>query len=127
MLAAVLGLAALPAHTAQVGGQFSVTVSVLPGVQIPNTALCRVTNLPGSFGATVTVVCSTGAVVDVSMAGRGLPPTVANGGAFRFLTSVFRGGAVLGTVDSDTGPGTMTSWRIVNLDDRDYFEMLVGW
>ena len=70
MLAVILGLFVLTVNAAQVNGHFKVTVNLQALGASPNTtqnsAFCRSTNAPGSFGATVTVVCATGAVVDIS-------------------------------------------------------------
>jgi len=33
----------------------------------------------------------------------------------------------LGTVDQTMGLGTVTSWRVIRLANRDYLEMMVGW
>jgi hypothetical protein len=33
----------------------------------------------------------------------------------------------LGTVDETMGLGTVTSWRVIRLANRDYLEMMVGW
>jgi len=37
------------------------------------------------------------------------------------------GRRLAGGVDSYTGPGTITSWRMVSLADRDYLEIQIGW
>ena len=50
-----------------------------------------------------------------------------HGGAYRYLLQASRDGHLLGTVDSYICAGTITSWRVVNLVDRDYLEMLVDW
>lgn len=139
---ALLGAAVLagtpPAAAAQRGGQFEVRITVdspggfLPpdsstGSLPPGSAFCRTTDAPGAFGATVTVVCSTGAVVDVSSDEAGMPWVPLHGGAYRYLVQVRKADEVLATVDSYTGAGTVTSWRVVRLADRDYVELTVGW
>lgn len=131
MLAVALGLSVFSVNAAQVGGQFNVTVNLqsLGAGQnaTPNSAFCRSTNAPGSFGATVTVVCATGAVVDISPGRSDMPWSPMHGGAYRYLLQASQDGNLLGTVDSYIGTGTITSWRVINLVDRDYLEMLVGW
>ena len=129
ILAAMLGWFMVPANAAQGSGQFYVTATLLTAATAPSSAFCLSSNTPGSFGAHVTVVCSTGAVVDISPGSpaTGMPWSPMHGGAYRFLTNISSASGFLGTVDSDTGPGTVTSWRLVNLADRDYLEMLVGW
>lgn len=131
MLAVILGLFVLTVNAAQVNGHFKVTVNLQALGASPNTtqnsAFCRSTNAPGSFGATVTVVCATGAVVDISSGRTTMPWSPMHGGAYRYLLQASRDGNLLGTVDSYIGAGTITSWRVVNLVDRDYLEMLVDW
>ena len=50
-----------------------------------------------------------------------------HGGAYRYLVQVRRADEVLATVDSYTGLGTVTSWRVIRLANRDYVELTVGW
>jgi hypothetical protein len=50
-----------------------------------------------------------------------------HGGSYRYLTQVSVGGQILGTVDLYSGLGTITSWRVVNLVDRQYVEMTLNW
>ena len=45
----------------------------------------------------------------------------------RFLLQVYREGAQVGTVDGSTAPGTVTSWKVVRVADRDFLEIVVGW
>ena len=73
------------------------------------------------------MVCATGAVVDISPGGTSMPWSPMHGGAYRYLLQASRDGHLLGTVDSYICAGTITSWRVVNLVDRDYLEMLVDW
>ena len=40
---------------------------------------------------------------------------------------LFRGNEWLGTVDSMMTTGTVTSWRVVRVANRDYLEIVVGW
>ena len=130
MLAVALGLSVLQVDAAQVSGQFNITVNLQTFADSnspPQSAFCRSTNAPGSFGATVTVVCATGAMVDISPGRTGMPWSPMHGGAYRYILQASRDGNVLGTVDSYVGVGTATSWRVVNLVDRDYIEMLINW
>lgn len=126
-MALVLGVCALPGHAATSGTRFNVTVDLQSGERAPTTEFCRTSDAAGAFGATVTVVCSTGAVVDISSGQSGMPWVPMHGGAYRHLFHVTRNGELLGTVDSYTGLGTVTSWRVVHLDNRDYLELTVGW
>jgi hypothetical protein len=43
----------------------------------------------------------------------------------RYLLHVYRAGEWL--VDDQMGNGTLTSWRIVHVANREYLEMTVGW
>ena len=45
----------------------------------------------------------------------------------RYLLHLYRAGEVLGTVDGDMASGTITTWRVVRLANRDYLEIMVGW
>jgi hypothetical protein len=113
-------------------GQFRVTSTLITGVAPPGQESAFCTRGPDTttFGAVVTVVCATGAVVDIrppGAAGRFLP---IHGGAYRFMhVSEFlpSGAQYPGGIDVYTGVGTVTTWRIINLADRDYLEMLMGW
>ncbi|MEO6118444.1 MAG: hypothetical protein ABIP37_05180 [Methylotenera sp.] len=130
MLAVALGLSILQVDAAQLSGQFNITVNLQTFADSnspPKSAFCRSTNAPGSFGATVTVVCATGAMVDISPGRTGMPWSPMHGGAYRYILQASRDGNILGTVDSYVGIGTVTSWRVVNLVDRDYIEMLINW
>jgi len=56
-----------------------------------------------------------------------LPWTEIPDGPFRYVNLLSGTSEILGTVDSYAGSGTVTSWRVVNLADRDYIEMMIGW
>ena len=45
----------------------------------------------------------------------------------RFMLHLYREGAQVGTVDGTTAPGTVTSWKVVRIADRDFLEIVVGW
>lgn len=127
ILTAVFCLWAFPGLSAQTNRSFNVTADLQTGIAAPNTVFCRSSTGTGTFGATVTIVCSTGAVVDISAIGTGAPWKPIHGGAYRFLTYVSRAGELLGTIESDVGTGTVSSWRVVHLANRDYIEMTLGW
>jgi hypothetical protein len=130
-LSVALGLLAPTANAAQLSRPFNVTVNLQTVPPVPgsgsDSAFCRSTNAPGSFGATVTVVCATGAVVDIAPGRTGMPWSPMHGGAYRYLFQASLDGRPLGMVDSYVGVGTVTSWRVVNLMDWQYLEMLVNW
>lgn len=126
-LALVIGACALPGYATQGSARFNVTVDVRGRENAPATEFCRTNTGAGGFGATVTVVCSTGAVVDISSGQSGFPLVPMRGGAYRYLFQITRAGELLGTVDTYMGLATVTSWRVVHLTNRDYLEMTVGW
>lgn len=100
-------------------------VIVPPG--LPVSAFCTKNNVPSAHGAIVTVVCSTGAVVDIEPGNTGQPLTPMHGGAYRYVTHVTPAGTLTDTMNNFGGAGTFTSWRVVHLTDRDYLEMTLGW
>ena len=83
----------------------------------------------GTFGSSVTVVCSTGAVV--SSAGTGasnLPWTATPDNTYRFMLNAYREGDDYRAVDYfPPGTGTDATWRTIRLNDRDYLEMMLHW
>lgn len=98
---------------------------VPPG--LPVSAFCTKNNVPTAHGAIVTVVCTTGAVVDIEPGNTGQPLTPMHGGAYRYVTHVTPNGGLIDTLDTFGGAGTVTSWRVVDLTDRNYLEMTLGW
>lgn len=142
-LAAFLGVCSMPCAAGQLSSQFNISVTLIPApVQVPPvrpvgstivppgiplSAFCTKDNLPTAHGAVVTVVCSTGVVVDVEPGRSGQPFTPVHGGVYRYATQVSPTGALWGTVDAFGGAGTTTTWRVVHLTGRDYLEMTLGW
>ena len=127
VLAVVFGCFVLSVNAAQGGGQFNVTAT-LQSAKSPSspTIFCR-TNPGGlAFGATVTVICSTGTVLDISPSRTGMPWTPMHGGAYRYILAS-RDAGIPGTIDSYAGAGTTTSWRVIRLANLDYLELMVGW
>jgi len=93
----------------------------------PNSAFCQTSNRPEAFGATYTVVCATGAVVNIESGGTEQSFIPIHGGAYRYVFQANRGSNQLGVMNSHAGTGTATSWRLINLTDRDYLEILINW
>jgi hypothetical protein len=89
---------------------FNVTVTLNAAAEAA-TGQCGTTVEPGS-GRKVTLVCAPAA-----------PPRDTP----RYLLHVYRAGEWLGEVDGQMGAGTVTSWRIVHVANREYLEMMVGW
>lgn len=121
----LLGAWASPNNAAQSSSEFAVTVT-LQKAATANTGLCSSNTGVGAFGATVTVVCATGVVVGLEATGKGMPWLPVHGGAYRFLTRVSSEGQS-GTVDSYTGVGTSTTFRVVSWAGQEYTEMTIGW
>jgi len=120
-----------PVHAGQQrSAQFTVDVLLTTGNQpgAPLTGFCTKTTGSGVFGSTITYACSTGSIVDISPDTTGMPWVPMHGGAYRYVTNIYSSaGTPLGTVDSYAGIGTITTWRVVQLADRDYLEMMVLW
>jgi hypothetical protein len=127
-LGSMLALCAEPSLAGQARSDFNVTVTLGEGnAEGSGTDFCRVSHPPGAFGADVTVVCSTGVVVEVSPDATGRRywrPT--HGGAYQYLLP-YPGTGVIGGTDLYTGLGTVTSWRVVQMADREYLELMVRW
>ena len=47
--------------------------------------------------------------------------------AAALLFHISRTGEWIGASDEVAGAGTVTSWRVVHIANRDYLEMMVGW
>jgi hypothetical protein len=108
---ALLGGAAGTLYAAlPVSQGFRVTVTLSAPAE-SETAQCGSTVEPGA-GRKITLNCSSSHSV---------------GDIPRYLLHVYRAGEWLGTVDGQMGTGTVTSWRVVHVANREYLEMTVGW
>lgn len=125
-LAALLFLWAHPSYAAQTSSRFTVNINLQPNGNLSNTGLCRSSNRIGSFGEAVTIECSTGKAVTFSGGASKLPWSAVQDGHYRFIIQL-SGSGVPPDSDRLVGAGTVTSWRIVNLADREYLELMVGW
>ncbi len=127
-LALGLGLTIFLPCLAQ-AGQASMAFQVrVAGAAAPAPARVFCTSLTGTgiFAATITVVCATGAVVGMTEP-QGFTTLPVNGGASRYLVQVTRGAQQIGTIDAQTGPGTITGWQVVRLASQEYIELTLGW
>lgn len=135
------------ATSSTTSSQFNVTVKLIPAAVTPPTtpnpskpatppaipaglpvsAFCIKNNIPSAHGAIVTIVCTTGAVVDIEPGNNTSISTPTHGGSYRYVTHVSPTGALQDTVDPFGGAGTTTAWRVVHLSERDYLEMTLGW
>lgn len=125
-LAALLLMWSQSGHAAQASSQFAVNINLYPGGNHSNAGLCRSSTRIGNFGEVVIIECSTGKTIHVADSVSVLPWSAAQDGQYRFVTQLAGADVPL---DSDrfSGVGTVTSWRIVNLADWEYLELMVGW
>jgi hypothetical protein len=139
LLAVLLCIWALPSHAGQSSGQFSVNITLqasgVPPTGVspagtssaPAAVLCRSGTGIGAFGTTLTVDCATGALVSAPANASSLPWTSAPDNSNRYMLNVYSDGKPLGTIDGYFGVGSVTSWRTIKLNDRDYIEMMLHW
>lgn len=127
LLAASFAVLAPLANAAQISAPFKVKVSV--GGELAGGVCSRHTD-PSTFGAIVNIVCATGALVGLDAPRSAVAWTPVHGGAYRFTRvspDEIRGVSYVQSTGSYTGIGTVTSWRMVSLADREYLEMLIDW
>lgn len=108
-------------------GTFSVNITLAnPGTPgAPPSGICVSQTLTELSGALVQVVCSTEQVVSISP----LPgaPFIAHGGAYTYYLSMGTGSRLAGLSGLPAGTGTVTEYRIYDLDELNgTFELLVG-
>ncbi|MEQ1526798.1 MAG: hypothetical protein ABL911_08660 [Gallionella sp.] len=125
-LAALLFLWIPFSYAAQANAQFTVDINFHPSNPTSNAGLCRSSTRIGTFGEAVTVECSTGRAVRFAGNTSNLPWSATQDGYYRFVTQL-SGAGVPTTADQFVGAGTVTSWRIINLADWEYLELMVGW
>lgn len=105
-------------------GQASAEVRVqveLAGAQVAGARVfCSSEVRPNASGATVTVVCSTGAIASLAAPARF---TLAHGGTYQYLLQVSKGEPLV--VDSEAGSGAL--WRLVKLGNQEYLELTLAW
>ena len=145
-LTATLCLFAAPAFAGQATNTFDVKVILSTGASGPggggggggigggagnvndlSPALCRNSTSGDAFGARATVVCSTGALVDIAPGSSFTPWAPMHGGAFRYITQVSWNGEWVDSIDDTPGTGTITSWRVVHSMTHNYLELTLGW
>jgi hypothetical protein len=110
LTALLLAGASACCEAGQASASFMVKVELLGDLK--NTAECERTTTPGAL-TSVTIKCGAGAPI---------PPTTP-----RFVVNMYDSGLWLGTIDGMMTTGTVTSWRVVHLVNRDYLEVVVGW
>jgi hypothetical protein len=105
-----------PAHAGEGAASFAVSVKLQAGTA-PDFGACKTGEVVRPDGISATVTC-----VPV--------PVPKDPGKPRVVSSVLfhiSRGTWLGTADETMGLGTVTSWRVIRLANRDYLEMMVGW
>jgi len=135
LLVRLAGLAVLTgwlafANAGTSSATFAVSATYVSGNGPAASGFCTSGPSRSTFGAIVTVVCGTGAVVNIKAPKTALPWTALHGGAYRYshiAENEFRGSRWIGAIESYTGIGTITSWHLVSLTDRDYMELQIGW
>ena len=111
------------AEAGQEANVFTVTGSwqAAQSAPTPTTGICRQSN-SGVFGTNVTVVCSlTGAN------GFSNPWIRYENNNYGYLYQLSTNGILLGTVDGYFNARNEISWNMINLVDRSYMELKVGW
>ena len=106
----LLACASAWTEAGQTSASFLVKVDLI--TELKNTAECQQTTSRGPL-ASINIKCSAGAPI---------PPSTP-----RFVLDMYDSGMWLGTVDGLMTTGTVTSWRVVRLVNRDYLEIVVGW
>jgi hypothetical protein len=120
-----VGLIALHPVYGQTGqAKAELQIRVTGAVSAPVRVFCTSSAGAGNYGATVTVVCATGAVVGI--AGPDSFRSV-NGGAYRYLLQVKNGEQTVEEIDAQTSTGTITGWKVVKLANQEYVELTLGW
>jgi hypothetical protein len=120
-----LGLTALqPLHVQAGQASADLQIRVTGAGSAPVRIFCNSPVGTGSYGATVTVVCSTGAIVGIAGPGSF---TSAHGGAYRYVLQVKRGEQIVGEIDTRMGTGTITGLQVLKLANQEYVELTLGW
>ena len=87
------------------------------------------TDAPPEFGACKTgeVIHDKGITATVSCVPLPVPKQPAESRVVSSVLFHISRGTWLGTADETMGLGTVTSWRVIRLANRDYLELMVGW
>ena len=116
MAFAALILAFSPAYAGESASRLGVSVT-LQAEAPPESGACKTGEVILPQGIAATVTCTP-------------EPVPKQPGNSRVVSSVLfhiSRGTWLGTADESMGLGTVTSWRVIRLANRDYLEMMVGW
>ena len=109
-------------------GMFAVTATFVSAGNPtqPKSAFCHTTSAL-AFGALVTVVCATGAVVSVAPPASAAPDVPTFGRAYQGIVSRTFSPVLSNFMESSAGFGVASSWRLVQVGDRSYYELQMGW
>ena len=123
-----LGMLSDLSSAAQGTGQFVVTATLVASgtPTLPTSAFCQTTPAL-AFGALVTVVCATGEVVNITTPAGLIPGMPIHGGAYRVILARTFAPGLPDFYDSFSGYGMASSWRVIQVGDRSYYELLMGW
>ena len=124
-----LNLGLLPNRSFAAGsGGFNVTATLVASRNpaFPGSAFCQTTPAL-AFGALVTVVCATGEVVNITTPVGLIPGIPIHGGAYRVILARTFAPGLPDFYDSFSGYGMASSWRVIQVGDRSYYELLMGW
>lgn len=117
-----LCLGGMPAGAGQASAELKVVVTGADAAA--PRVFCSSTARPGSFGATVTVVCSTGALASIAGPERF---TSSHGGAYQYLLQLRSDGGGVAEMVALPGADAGAAWRIVRLGDQEYVEFTLAW
>lgn len=121
------------AGATQASQGFNVTVTLQPSTDTPlatsqpQSAFCKTSNDAGAPGATYTVVCATGVLLDITSERAVQAQSPAHGSAYRYVLQANHSNSQLGLMNSYAGAGTSASWRRVDINELDYLELLIYW
>jgi hypothetical protein len=122
---------ATPGWAASASSGFAVTINYVPNSSGTaggtSTAYCRVGNGIGSFGTTVVALCTTGQIVNFTGDASKLQWMTLPVNSYQYMINPVAEGQSPGTFDIYTSYGSYTSWRLVRLSHRDYYELMVHW
>ena len=125
-----LNLGLLPDRSFAAGGSggFNVTATLVAtgNPVLPGSAFCQTTPAL-AFGALVTVVCATGEVVNITTPAGLIPGIPIHGGAYRVILARTFAPGLPDFYDSFSVYGLASSWRVIQVGDRSYYELLMGW
>ena len=125
-----LTLGFLPDRSFAAGGSggFNVTATLVASGDLASSgsAFCQTTPAL-AFGALVTVVCATGETVSIAAPAKTVPGTPIHGGAYRVILARTFAPGLPDFYDNFSGYGMASSWRVIQVGDRSYYELLMGW